>query len=145
MPKKILWRASNKLQLVHADICGPINPMSSSNKRYILSFIDDYSQKIWLYVRNEKLETFALFKRLNVLVEKEASVSIGSLRTDRGGEFISNEFGEFCKSHGIRRQLTVPYTPQQNVVAERKNITIMNMVCSIRIEKQVPKIFGLKL
>ena len=46
MPRKSLWRASNKLQLVHADICGPINPISSSNKRYILSFIDDFSHKI---------------------------------------------------------------------------------------------------
>jgi len=52
--KKSLWKASNKLQLVHANICGPINPISSSNKRYILSFIDDFSRKIWLYFLNEK-------------------------------------------------------------------------------------------
>jgi len=126
---------------VHADICGPINPMSSSNKRYILSFIDDFSWKIWLYFLNEKSETCSLFKRFKVLVEKETCVSIGSLRTDRGGESTSNEFGEFCKSHDIRRQLTVSYTPQQNGVAERKNRTIMNMVRSMLIEKHVPKIF----
>ena len=128
MPKKSLWKASNKLQLVHADVCGAINPISSSNKRYILSFIDDFSRKIWLYFLNEKSETFSHFKRFKVLVEKEAGVSIRCLRIDRGGEFTSNEFGEFCKSHGIRRLLTVAYTPQQNGVAERKNRTIMNMV-----------------
>jgi len=120
MPKKSLWRVSNKLQLVHADICGPINPMSSSNKRYILSFIDDFARKIWLYFLNKKSETFSLFKRFKVLVEKESGVGIGCLRTDRGGEFTSYEFGEFCKSQGICRQLTVAYTPQQNGVAERK-------------------------
>jgi len=141
MPKKSLWRASNKLQLVHADICGPINAISSSNKRYILSFIDDYSRKIWLYFLNEKSEIFSFFKRYKVLVEKEAGVSIGSLRTDKGGEFTSNVFGEFCKSHGIRRKLTVPYTPQQNGVVERKNKMIMNIVHSMLIEKQVLKIF----
>lgn len=51
--------------------------------------------------------------------------------TDRGGEFTSNEFGEFCKTHGISRQLTATYTPQQNGVAERKNRTVMNMVRSM--------------
>jgi transposase InsO family protein len=44
-----------------------------------------------------------------------------SLRTDRGGEYTSNEFNEFCKVHGVKRQLTAAYTPQQNGVSERKN------------------------
>ena len=98
MPKKSLWKASNKLQLVHADICEPINPISSSNKRYILSFIDDFSRKIWLYFLNEKSETFSHFKRFKVLVEKEAGVSIRCLRTDRGGEFTSKNLVSFVKA-----------------------------------------------
>lgn len=48
IPKKSMWRASRKLQLVHADICGPLKPSSNSNKRYILSFIDDFSRKTWV-------------------------------------------------------------------------------------------------
>jgi len=68
-----------------------------------------------------------------VLVEKEADVSIGCLRTDRGGEFTSNEFGEFCKNHGIRRQFSTTYTPQQNGVAERKNKTVMNIMQSMQV------------
>jgi len=63
------------------------------------------------------------------------------LRTDRGGEFNSNEFEEFFKAQGISRQLTAAYTPQQNRVAERKNITIMNAVRSILADKKVPKVF----
>ena len=61
--------------------------------------------------------------------------------TDRGGEFTSNEFGEFCQSQGIGRQLTATYNPQQNGVAERKNRTIMNVVQSMLNEKQVSKTF----
>ncbi|RDX99790.1 hypothetical protein CR513_17108, partial [Mucuna pruriens] len=80
-----------------------------------------------------------------VLVEKEAGVSIKCLRTNRGGEFTSNEFGEFCKSQDIRRQLTIACTPQQNGVAEWKNKAIMNMVRSMLIGKQVPKIFWLEV
>jgi len=111
IPKKSAWRASNKLQLIHADLCGPIKPSSISNKRYILSFIDDFSRKTLIYLLHEKSETFSIFKSFKVYVEKEVGVCITCSRTDRGGEFTSNEFGEFCKAQGIKRQLTTAYTP----------------------------------
>ena len=63
------------------------------------------------------------------------------MRTDRGGEFTSKEFTDFCIHHGISRQLTATYTPQQNGIAERKNRTIMNAVRAVLHEKQVPKSF----
>ena len=63
IPKKSMWRASRKLQLVHADICGPFKPSSNSNKRYILSFIDDFSRKTWVYFLHEKSEAFQNFKK----------------------------------------------------------------------------------
>ena len=139
IPKKSLWKSTHKLQLIHSDICGPITPTSNSNKRYILSFIDDFSRKTWIFFLNQKSEAFVMFKSFKACVEKEAGASIQCLRTDRGGEFTSNEFTEFCKEHGINRQLTSAYTPQQNGVAERKNRTIMNMVRSMLVEKNMPK------
>ena len=78
-----------------------------------------------------------LFKNFKNLVEKETGDFIHCLCTDRGGEFTSHEFNNFCKTNGISRRLTAAYTPQQNGVAERKNRTIMNMVRSILSEKQV--------
>lgn len=66
---------------------------------------------------------------------------IKCLRTDRGGEYNSTEFKDYCKEHGIKRQLTTAYTPQQNGVAERKNRSIMNTVRTILTEKGVPKVF----
>lgn len=140
-PKKSLWKSANKLQLVHSDICGPITPTSNSNKRYILSFIDDFTRKTWIYLLSQKSETLAAFKSFKASVEKEAGANILCLRTDRGGEFNSNEFTKFCKEQGIRRQLTTAYTPQQNGVAERKNRTIMNMVRCMLDEKKMPKEF----
>lgn len=63
------------------------------------------------------------------------------MRSDRGGEFTSNEFKEFCKTNEIRRPLTVPRSPQQNGVVERKNRTILNMARSMLKTKRMPKEF----
>lgn len=89
----------------------------------------------------EKSETLQSFKCFKTMVEKEAEISIKCLRTDKGGEFNSNEFNEFCKENGIKRQLTTAFTPQQNGVAERKNRTLMNMVQSKLSGKSIPKPF----
>ena len=120
-PKKSGWRASEKLELIHGDLCGPITPTSHSGKRYLLVFVDDFSRKTWIYFLSDKAESFEAFKTFKSFVEKEAKTSICGLRTDMGGEFTSNKFNQFCKDYGIRRQLTAAYTPQQNGVAERRN------------------------
>lgn len=140
-PKQSKWRATKKLELIHSDLCGPISPPSNSNIRYMISFIDDFSRKTWIYFVLEKSEAFHCFKTFKAFVEKQTGLVIKCLRTDRGGEYNSNEFKEFCREHGIKRQLTKAFTPQQNGVAERKNRTIMNMVRAALLEKEVPKAF----
>lgn len=104
-----------------------------------MTFIDDFSPKVWVLFLFEKSEAFATFKVYKSLVEKESNALICCLRTDRGVEFTSNELNEFCKVNGIGRQLTASYTPQQNGVVERKNRTIMNVVRCLLCDKQVPK------
>nr|KYP73784.1 Retrovirus-related Pol polyprotein from transposon TNT 1-94 [Cajanus cajan] len=141
IPMQSSWRASTKLQLIHADICGPISPSSHSNKRYILSFIDDYSRKAWIYFLHEKSEPIIVFKSFKACVEKEAGTYITCLRIDKGGEFTSKEFIDFCINQGISRQLMEAYTHQQNRVAECKNQNIMNAIRVVLHEKQVPKPF----
>lgn len=93
MSKKSSWRGSRQLELVHSDICGPITPVLHSGKRYILTFIDDFTRKTWVYFLHEKSEAFTTFKFFKISVEKEIGAFITCLRTDRGGEFTSNEFG----------------------------------------------------
>ncbi|GJR16118.1 retrovirus-related pol polyprotein from transposon TNT 1-94 [Tanacetum coccineum] len=89
----------------------------------------------------EKSQALDVFKKFKVLVEKEVGLEIKCLRTDRGGEYNSKEFKEFCENNGIRRQLTAPYTPHQNGVAERKNRSLLNMVRSVLKARSVPKIY----
>ena len=66
-----------------------------------------------------------------MLVEKLSEKQIKILRSDNGGEFTSNEFNDYRKKVGIKRELTIPYNPQQNGVAERKNRSIMKVVKSM--------------
>jgi transposase InsO family protein len=110
-PKASTWRVSGILQLVHADIYGPINPISNSKTRCLPTFINDFSRQTWVYFLVEKSETFVVFKHYKAKVEKETGACIRALRTDHGGEFTSQDFTNFCGVNGIRRQLTAAYTP----------------------------------
>ncbi|KAL0554273.1 hypothetical protein IC582_008190 [Cucumis melo] len=140
-PQESSSRARRPLELVHTDLCGPIKPSSFGKNNYFLFFIDDFSQKTWVYFVKEKSEVFGMFKRFKALVEKESGYYIKALRSDMGGEFTKNEFKTFCAENGIRRPMTVPFTPQQNGVVERKNRTILNMARSMLKCKKMPKEF----
>lgn len=118
IPKKSMWRASRGLELVHSDICGPITPTSTSKKRYIINFIDDFSRKCWSFFISEKSEALQTFKEFKAAVERELGQPLICLRTDRGGEYNSTEFQNYCKKNRIKRQLTVAYTPQQNGILQ---------------------------
>ncbi|GAA0186224.1 hypothetical protein LIER_33512 [Lithospermum erythrorhizon] len=111
MPKQCNWKANKVLELIHFDICGPITPDSSSGKKYFLTFIDDFSRKGWVYLLLNKSEALSCFKEFKIMVKKESGEVVKCLRIDKGGEYMSNEFIDFCKEHGITRQLTTAYTP----------------------------------
>lgn len=72
------------------------------------------------------------------MVERQTRSKIKVLHIDKGGEFTSQEFNSFCERHGIIKQLTTPYTPQQNGVSERKNRTIMEMARALLKDKGMP-------
>ena len=137
-PQATTYRASKPLELVHGDLCGPITPPTPAHKRYIFVLIDDYSRYMWTILLREKGEAFEKFKKFRSIVEQETQNAIKTLRTDRGGEFISNEFREFCDKQGIKRHLTAPYSPQQNGVVERRNRTLLEMTRSILKQFSTP-------
>ena len=68
-----------------------------------------------------------MFLAYKALVEKQYGQHILKLRSNNGGEYVNNKFITFCTEQGIQMQQTVPYTPQQNGVAERKNRTLKEM------------------
>ncbi|KAI3788698.1 hypothetical protein L2E82_01471 [Cichorium intybus] len=91
----------------------------------------------WVYFLSNKSEALECFKKFKALTEKQSNEKLKVLRTDRGGEFCSIEFDDFCDEHGIKRELTAPHTPEQNGVAERKNRTIGDMGRSMLHEKNL--------
>jgi hypothetical protein len=133
------WRASSPLQLVHTDICGPIEPMSLGGNKYFITFIEDFNKKFWVYFLKEKSAAFTVFKNFKALVENQSGYKLVTLRSDRGGEYTSKEFDKYCREQGIKHQFTTTYTPQQNRIAERKNCTILNMTKTLLKEKGLPK------
>ena len=85
-----------------------------------------------------KSEAFTKFKMFKNVTEQEAVTTIKTFRTDRGGEFTSQEFNYFCVESGLKRHLTAPYSPQQNGVFERRNGTLLEMTRSIFKHMNVP-------
>jgi transposase InsO family protein len=131
-------RAKGVLDIVHSDVCGPMSTASLSGYVYYVSFIDDYSRKTWIYLLKAKNEAFGKFKEFKALVENLAERKIKTLRSDNGGEFTSEEFKEYCKEVGIKRELSTPYNPQQNGIAERKNRTIMEAIKAMIHDQDLP-------
>lgn len=119
------WRARTPLQLVHTDICGPLDPISNGGNKYFITFTDDFSRKTWVYFLKEKAAALMIFKNFKSQVEVESQHNLMMIRSDKGGEYTSKAFQDFRKANGVRHQLTTTYTPQQNGVTERKNRTIM--------------------
>ena len=111
------------LDLIHSDLSGSMSVGSVSASKYFLLFINDYSRKTWIYFLKTKDEVFGRFQEFRVPVESQTGRKIWVLRSDMGEEYTSKEFEDCCTAAGIKKELTVPYNPQQNGVAERKNGT----------------------
>jgi len=137
-PKESETRAKHKLELIHSDVCGPMQNSSINGSRYILTFIDDATRMVWVYFLKAKSEVFQTFKKFKNLVENNANCRIKKLRIDRGTEYLSKEFSEFLEGNGIERQLTAAYSPQQNEVSERRNRSLVEMARAMIKAKDLP-------
>jgi transposase InsO family protein len=113
------------LELVHGDLCGPITAATPGGKRYFLLLVDDFSRFMWIYLLRSKDEAQTAIRRFRASAEVESKHTLRVLRTDRGGEFTAARFMDWCTELGIKRNLTAPYSPQQNGVVERRNQTVV--------------------
>nr|GEW29327.1 hypothetical protein [Tanacetum cinerariifolium] len=145
MTKKPFSHKSEKvkdvLRLIHTDVCGPLRYVSNKGASYFITFTDDYSRYGYAYLLKHKHEVFETFKVFKSEVENQLGKTIKAIRSDHGGEYISQEFKDYIKSCGIVQQLTPPYTPQHSGVSERRNRTLLNMVRSMMSLATLPLSF----
>ncbi|GJP82422.1 hypothetical protein CLOP_g12683 [Closterium sp. NIES-67] len=117
--------AKTPLALVHMDVVGPTRAPSLSGSRYFLTIVDDHTRAVWVYPLKSKGEVAAaVLKEWMPRAQRECGHKVKVIRSDNGGEFIGADFEGELKRKGIQHQLTVPYNPQQNGVAERFNRTL---------------------
>nr|GFA97853.1 hypothetical protein [Tanacetum cinerariifolium] len=124
-------RATDLLGLIHTDVCGPLRHVSRKGVSYFLTFTDDFSRYGYVYLLKHEHEVFENFKVFKSEVELQLEKKIKALRSDRGGEYLSQEFKDYLSKKEIVQHLTSPYTPQQNGVSERRNRTLLDMVRSM--------------
>ena len=94
-------RASDLLELIHTDVCGPMSSIARCGFQYFITFTDDLSRYGYVYLMKHKSETFEKFKEFQSEVENQCGKKIKALRSDRGGEYLSHEFSSHLKSCGI--------------------------------------------
>jgi hypothetical protein len=140
IPVQTTHVSSKPLEMIHSNVW-TTKTESIGGCKYYMSFIDDHTRKVWVYFMKHKGEVFQHFLNFKTMVEKEKGVNIKCLRSDGGGEYFSNEFSEYLKEHGIQRKYSCSYSPQQNGVAERKNMPIVEITHVMLNEKNLPNYF----
>ena len=130
-PKKSVHKCKQPLELIHTDVCGPIPINSVGGSRYFVTFTDDYTHYTYVNMIKNKSEGIDKLREYVKMAENITRQGVKRICRDNEQEYVSEEFKAFCKSHGILKDNTIPYTPQHNGVAERMNQTILETVHSI--------------
>lgn len=127
-------KTSSILELIHSDVCGPMRANSFGGSRYFLTFVDDFSRKVFIYTMANKSEVFSKFKAFKTLCETQTQKKIKTLRTDNGCEYVNKQFDNYLREAGIVHQTTIPYTPEQNGKSERMNRTLVEKATCMIID-----------
>ena len=115
-----------------------MNVRARHGASYFITFIDDYTRYVHVYLISLKFQALDCFIQYINEVENQLDRKIKALSTDRGREYLSEQFEKLCNDKGILRQLTTPRTLQQNGVAERRNRTLLEMVRSMMAQANPP-------
>lgn len=136
--KNSLTKSQRPGELIHADLCGPMENTSVGNSRYFLLLKDDFSHYLTIIFLTHKSEVTDLIKEFIIKTETELKRKIEKFRTDNGTEFTNKEVESIMKEHGIKHERAVPYTPEQNGAIERENRTVVELSRTLLQAKNLP-------
>nr|GEX99935.1 hypothetical protein [Tanacetum cinerariifolium] len=130
------------LYRLHMDLFGPTFVKILNKKSYYLVITDDYSRFTWVFFLATKDETSPILKTFITGLENQVSLKIKVIKSDNGTKFKNNDLNQFCGMKGIKREFSIPRTPQQNGIAGRKNKTLIEaartMVLVIKPHNKTP-------
>ncbi|GJX05909.1 retrovirus-related pol polyprotein from transposon TNT 1-94 [Tanacetum coccineum] len=126
------------LHTLHMDLCGPMRVESIKGKKYILVIVDDYSRFTWVKFLRSKDETPEFVTNFLKQIQVGLNKTVRFIRTDNGTEFVNQALSAYYEGVGITHQKSVPRTPQQNGVVERRNRTLVEAARTMMIFSKAP-------
>ncbi|POM63483.1 Putative retroelement [Phytophthora palmivora] len=134
-----LVKSAGVLVLVHTDLMGPMQTKTPGGCTYVVTFIDDYTRHVTVYFMKAKSDVLSKFMIFKAALENAMGQRIKRLRPDNGGEYTGRQFEAYLNNSGIKHEKTVPYTPQQNGLAERMNRSLVEMARCMLYHESVDK------
>ena len=119
-------------------MCRLVNIRVKGGYEYFITFTDDHFRYGYVYLMQHKSEAFEKFKEFRAEVEKQLDIHIKAIRSDKDGEYLSNELIDHVVQNEILSQLTAPGMPQKNGVAKRRNRTLLDMTRSMMSYSELP-------
>jgi transposase InsO family protein len=141
LPQQSSFRAKERLEIVHRDLCGPVTPATLRGRRYFLLLVDDLSRYMWIVVLSSKGEVADAIRHAQAAAEVKCGSKLRVLRTDNGGEFTTVEFASYCEDEGVQCHYSASYSPQQNGVVERRNQTVVGMARALLKQRGMSAVF----
>ncbi|GKA60409.1 retrovirus-related pol polyprotein from transposon TNT 1-94 [Tanacetum coccineum] len=126
------------LNTLHMDLCGPMRTESINGKKYVLVIVDDYTRFGWVRFLRTKDETPQVIEKFIVKTQRALNATVRFVRTDNGTEFVNKTLDGWFESVGISHETSVPRSPQQNGVVERRNRTLMEAARTMLIFAKAP-------
>ncbi|CAI7760192.1 unnamed protein product [Closterium sp. NIES-54] len=132
------------LQTLHMDVWGPARVRGQGHERYFLLVVDNYSRYTTVFPLRSKGDVTEVLidwiraARLQLRESFGSDFPVLRLHSDRGGEFSSARLGAFCRAQGIRQTFTLPASPQQNGIAERRIGMVMDVARTSMIHAAAP-------
>jgi hypothetical protein len=127
-PQQSSFRAKERLELMHEDLCGSVTPATPGGRRYFLLLIDELSRYMWVVVLGSKGEA-------------TDAIKLRVLRTDNSGEFTTAKFTSYCADECVQRHYSTLYSTQQNGIIERRNQTVVGMARALLKQRGMTAVF----
>nr|GEZ21040.1 putative ribonuclease H-like domain-containing protein [Tanacetum cinerariifolium] len=129
---------SQPLQRLHMDLFGPTFVKSLNKKSYCIVVTDDYSRFTWVFFLATTDETSPILRTFITGIENQLSLKVKIIRSDNETELKNNDLNQFCGMKRIKREFSVPRTPQQNGIVERKNMTLIESARTMLADSLLP-------